>query len=538
MSNTETVIIEKELNLALGMQSVPVRMAQAGLNWAAAQLAQITGKPSPRVLVITDERVALHYGRAITIALEQKGFEAALISFAPGEQSKDLNTISAIISQLASQKFARDDLILALGGGVVSDVAGFVAAIYQRGINWVAVPTSLLGMVDAAIGGKTGVDHPLGKNLIGAFHQPLAVLIPFDLLSTLDDRDWISGSAEVVKAALLGGGELWDSVQRYGPNMQLWPRPDVHQAIAQAIEFKIGIVMKDEKESDLRRILNLGHTFGHALETVGRYAVFKHGEAVFLGLRAMVRLSEAMNLLEPAAAAAMELQLERAPFPKADIKPEALLTAIQRDKKVSASKLHWILMRGIGRPAIVSDVLPAYVEETARWLCAEITQGAAEESPARKLRVLVINGPNLNLLGTREPEIYGTMGYQQAASRLQEYAAEKNVHLLVRQSNLEGEIVDLIHEARHWADGIVINAGGYTHTSVAIRDALAAVTLPAIEVHLSDISRREDFRKTSLLAPVCAAQMMGQGLKSYFQAIERLIELNRDIGSTLGTRVQ
>jgi 3-dehydroquinate synthase len=530
----ETTIAENRLDLALPSGNVPVVMAEAGLNWAAGRIAELLGKPAPRVLVITDERVTLHYGSPICLALERYGIEASLISFPPGEQSKDLNTVSAIISQLASQKFARDDVILALGGGVVTDVAGFVAAIYQRGIRWIAVPTSLLGIVDAAIGGKTGVDHALGKNLIGAFHQPLAVLIATEVLYTLDARDWISGSAEVVKAAILHGGEMWEAVHRFGPNLQVWPRVELTNAITQAIGFKAGIVVQDEKEAGLRRILNLGHTFAHALETAARYSVFKHGEAVFLGLRAIIRLSEAMDLLDPRSAAAMELQLERAPFPKTEISQEVLLHALERDKKVAAGKLNWILLRGIGDPVITSDVPPVRVEEAVRWLCQEIAQGAVEESPERKLRIMVINGPNLNLLGTREPEIYGTMGYQQATTRLQEFAAEKNIHLLVRQSNLEGEIVDLIHEARHWADGIVINAGGYTHTSVAIRDALAAITVPAIEVHLSDISRREDFRRVSLLTPVCAAQMMGQGLKSYFQAIERLIDLNRDIGLALG----
>ncbi len=267
------------------------------------------------------------------------------------------------------------------------------------------------------------------------------------------------------------------------------------------------------------------------------YSRFKHGEAVFLGMRAAVRLSEAVNLLGPEEAAAMEGVLEQAGYPAVTVTAEALMEALSHDKKAASGKLRWILLQGVGRPVVATDVPLERIAETAHWLCRELREGEVIMSAPRKLRVLVVNGPNLNLLGTREPELYGATDYATFDAQLQEYAAEHGLQLLIRQSNVEGELVDFVQRARHWADGIVINPGGFSHTSVAIRDALASVTVPAIEVHLTDISLREEFRRTSLVAPVCAAQILGQGLSGYQQAIRRLIDLNRDLGFAFGKRV-
>lgn len=505
------------------------------MDWAAEEFSGLLQQRKPHLLLVTDERVALHYLQPLQLALSDRGFNHVSTVVLPvGESSKTLANVSQVLDRLAADAFARDDLVIALGGGVITDLAGFAAAIYQRGMPWIAVPTTLLGMVDAAIGGKTGVDHPLGKNLIGAFHQPKAVLIPFDVLKTLDEREWISGSAEVVKAGMLAGGELWKVVQQFGPNLYHWPRGKVYETIVRSAAFKISVVASDEKETGRRKILNLGHTFGHAIESATDYLIFKHGEAVFLGLRAAVHLSEAQKLLSPARAAEIETILERIPFPKADLEPHALLEAIQRDKKITDGRLHWILSEGIGKPIITADVTDEAARQTARWLSTEMFQGSPSELQARRLRVLVINGPNLNMLGEREPEIYGTLSYEQLCSRLQGFAEKHRVFLIQRHSNIEGEIVDMIQQTRHWADGIVINAGGYTHTSVAIRDALSAVTLPAIEVHLSDISKREDFRRESLISPVCAAQIMGKGVEGYEEAVLKLVDLNHNLTLAMG----
>lgn len=491
------------------------------MEWAAAQIAQVL-TDRPGLLIISDSTVALLYEKSLSAALKAHGFEVSSVIFEPGEAHKNFRTASFLLNELVDRKFAREDVIIGLGGGVTTDIAGFIASIYQRGIRWIAVPTTLMGMADAAIGGKTGVNHPFGKNLIGTFHQPLAVFAPLQTLDTLPPREWSSGSAEVVKAALLSGDELWADVERYGPNLKTWSREKLLKVIVDTASLKIKIVEQDEKESGLRRLLNLGHTFGHALEAATRYDTYRHGEAIFLGLRAAVRLSEKHGLMPKDTAGRIERVLSQAVTPTANVRPKALLSALDHDKKVRSRSLHWILLKKPGEPEIISDLPHEFVEETGEWLCDLVRSGVLPDSGMTRPHILILNGPNLNLLGEREPALYGTTTYNELEKRLQDLAESEDVEILVRQSNVEGELVTLIQQARHWADGIIINPGGYTHTSVAIRDAMAAVALPTIEVHLTDISTREDFRRVSLISPVCNSVISGKGVEGYFDALRML----------------
>jgi 3-dehydroquinate dehydratase-2 len=187
-------------------------------------------------------------------------------------------------------------------------------------------------------------------------------------------------------------------------------------------------------------------------------------------------------------------------------------------------QLYWVLVEKPGQAVITSDISPDAVRKVAEWICEIASSGWKSERKA-KPRILVLNGPNLNLLGEREPELYGRISYDELEAKIHSFAEEKGVDLLIRQSNLEGDLVSLIQQARHWADGIIINPGGYTHTSVAIRDALSAVTLPAIEVHLTDILAREEFRRVSLISPVCRATIAGRGVEGYFDAVRELKSL-------------
>ena len=513
---------ERELTLRIGDRAIPVVFAEEGVEWAAHRLRGLV-PASARVMLVSDERVALFYERAMRDALSELGLATSSFILPVGEEEKRLPRVVSLLDELVVQRFARDDLVLALGGGVVSDMAGFAASIYRRGMPWIAVPTTLLGMVDASIGGKTGVDHPLAKNLIGAFHEPLTVLAPLNVLGTLDAREWLSGSAEVVKAALLTGGELWKKILEYGANLYHWRRPLVRDGMVAAARVKIEIVERDERESGPRRLLNLGHTFGHALEAATGYRVFTHGEAVFLGLRAALRISAAMGLMSEADARETDEPLARVPFPAAEFQVEALLDAAGHDKKISAGETHWVLLEAPGRAVIRSDVPFPIIAETAQWLSSTVREGRASTPCPRRPRVAVINGPNLNLLGMREPEIYGHAGYEQLEERVRRAAEDERADLLMFQSNVEGELVAIIQRLRHWADGIIVNPGGYTHTSVAIRDALAAVGLPAVEVHLTDISRREPFRTDSLMAPVCVAVVKGEGIAGYGTALKTLL---------------
>lgn len=502
---------------------VTIRMEPAGIEWAAAEIAREFGGHARRTLLVTDELVALHYAPEFSSALTKTGFGVVQYVFPPGESHKRLRVAAGIIDVLAERKFDRADLIIGLGGGVATDIAGFAAAIYQRGVPWVAVPTSLLGMVDAAIGGKTGVDHPLGKNLIGTFHQPQAVLAPLAALHTLAAREWRSGSAEVVKAALLSGNELWNAVRAHGVNLASWPREAAYGAIAQAAEAKISVVAQDERETGLRRILNLGHTFGHALETVTGYAAFTHGEAVMLGMRAAVKMSAQGGMMSAQSEHEISNVLVAAEFPQAAISPGRLIDALGHDKKTLAGSLHWVLMDDIGKPRIRTDLSPALVQDTAEWLCDIAAAGEVRNKATCPLRILVLNGPNLNLLGEREAEIYGSESYSELEDFITAFARELDIDVLIRQTNREGELIDIVQRARHWADGVIINPGGYSHTSVTLRDAIAAISQPVIEVHLTDIAGREDFRRRSLTGDVCRQCIAGRGFTGYRDALNAMV---------------
>ncbi len=228
------------------------------------------------------ERIAIV--RTVLGQCRQAGLRPVSIVLPPGEKNKTLTTVGKILDVLAKERFERKSLLMALGGGVVGDVTGFAAAIYQRGIPFVQVPTTLVAQVDSSVGGKTGVDHRLGKNLIGAFHQPEAVWIDTTLLRTLPKREWIAGLAEVIKYGIIADSKLFSHLERKMPAILKLEPQAVMQIVKRSCEIKAQVVAEDERESDRRRILNYGHTIGHALEALGGYRSLIHGEAVGIGL--------------------------------------------------------------------------------------------------------------------------------------------------------------------------------------------------------------------------------------------------------------
>lgn len=237
-----------------------------------------------KVAVVTDRHVAPLYLAKTLRSLETAGFDPTPITIAPGERHKNLSTVSTILDVLAREKFERRSSLLALGGGVVGDLTGFAAAIYERGIPFVQVPTTLVAQVDSSVGGKTGVDHRLGKNLIGVFHQPRAVFIDPTALGTLPKREWVAGLAEVIKYGIIADDAFFGFLEREMPALlKLDPATVIH-AISRSCEIKAQVVAEDERESDRRRILNYGHTIGHALESLAGYRGMIHGEAVGIGL--------------------------------------------------------------------------------------------------------------------------------------------------------------------------------------------------------------------------------------------------------------
>jgi 3-dehydroquinate synthase len=329
------------------------------------------------VLLVSDEHVAPLYAQRLREAL----LNSALPSgeggaSAPGEDSadalrvgtlvlpageahKDLAAAARVLDALAQLGATRDACVLALGGGVVGDIAGFAAACWMRGIDFVQFPTTLLAMVDCSVGGKTGVDHPAGKNLIGAFHQPRAVVADPGTLSTLPDRELRAGLAEVIKTACIGDAGFFEWLEAHVDALLARDAEALGHAIATCCRFKAGVVARDERETGERALLNFGHTFGHALEAEAGYGTLLHGEAVAIGMVLAARLSTRLGMAEDADATRLRALLRRCGLPAEPppgLPADALLARMRLDKKNRAGSLRLILWRGIGHAAIAEGV--------------------------------------------------------------------------------------------------------------------------------------------------------------------------------------
>ncbi len=304
-----------------------------------------------RRFLVTDYRVGQHYGEVVEPV-------AARVTVMPGEQSKTVAHAEIVWTELARAGMTRDDVVVALGGGVVGDLAGFCAATYQRGVRYVQVPTTLVAQVDSAYGGKTGVDLAEAKNYVGVFHQPVAVIADTDTLATLPAEEVAAGYAEVVKTALIAGGALWERV-RSGAD------PADPEVITACARTKLAIVAADERDDGVRQVLNLGHTVGHAIETVTGYARYRHGEAVALGLLTALRLSGLDDLREEVMAL---LSARELPTTLDEVDPDAIVRATTRDKKRRGEgPVPFVLLEAPGEPrpgcAVDGDALVAAVRE-------------------------------------------------------------------------------------------------------------------------------------------------------------------------------
>ncbi|MGA7279235.1 MAG: 3-dehydroquinate synthase, partial [Desulfocapsaceae bacterium] len=283
-----------ELQVGLGERSYPISIEADCLKRVAGELAR--NYPASRYCIIADDTVAGLYGGELLASLEKEGLKADLLSFAHGEEHKNLATVSQLLSEAARRRVDRKSMFIALGGGVSGDVAGFVAATYMRGVPFIQIPTSLLAQVDSSVGGKTGVDLPEGKNLVGAFCQPLAVFIDPEVLRTLPQKQYINGMAEVIKHGIIrDGGYFQLLADKRRQVMELDPRT-LQEMIFISCRIKAKVVGEDEKETDIRRILNFGHTIGHAVEAASEFGI-AHGFAVAIGMVAAARLSQMKGVL-------------------------------------------------------------------------------------------------------------------------------------------------------------------------------------------------------------------------------------------------
>ncbi len=312
-----------------------------------------------RLALVSDTTVLRHWGAFATESLEAASYSVATISVTPGEATKSLRGAEQLYGQLIREGFGRSDAIVAFGGGVVGDLAGFVAATYHRGMPLVQVPTTLLAQVDSSIGGKVAVDHPLGKNLIGAFYPPRAVICDPTLLKSLSPRERWSGLAEVVKVALIADEQLVQSLERdldvIGNGLASEAR--MCEVVEKAVRIKAAIVSSDEKEQGRRAILNFGHTLGHALEAVTGYGL-THGEAIVIGMRVALEVSAQLGHCSAADAARALALLGRFPAPPPVLPPErqAVIAAARRDKKALGGSLRFVVLAGIGRGQVVPAV--------------------------------------------------------------------------------------------------------------------------------------------------------------------------------------
>jgi 3-dehydroquinate synthase len=335
---------------------------RGAIGQAAKQVPANAGK----VFVVSTEDVWRHQGRTLSKGLEGIPYETLFLP--GGEERKRLAPLEALAEDMMRRGGDRTSVVVAFGGGIVNDMAGFLAAIFMRGIPVVQIPTTLLAQVDAAIGGKTGVNLVSGKNLIGSFHQPLAVLIDPAALDTLPDREYRAGLYEIVKAGIIRDTDLFGYLAEHSSDV-LARRPEaVDRIIADSVRMKCEVVSSDEREGDLRRILNFGHTFGHALEAETGYTRFLHGEAVAWGMRAAVYLAERTGHLSAEDSVdILELVDRYGPIPSlSGIGPENLLARLVHDKKTVQGKVHFVLPVRIGEVTVVSGVDPKLVDDAVR----------------------------------------------------------------------------------------------------------------------------------------------------------------------------
>ena len=306
-----------------------------------------------RMFVITDSTVAGYYGRELAGRLGAAGCEVMLLEVPPGERSKSSPTLNALYSKLFRGGVTRDSLVIALGGGVIGDLAGYIAATVLRGVRLLQIPTTLLAQVDSSVGGKVGIDHPAGKNLIGAFHQPSAVYIDPSALLTLPADEFRNGIAEVVKIAAALDAPFFANIERNAPRIRRENTALNAKIVETAVALKASIVEKDERETGLRRVLNLGHTIGHALESSGKFRL-KHGQAVAIGMAAEARIARELGLLAPPACLRLTGLLEALGLPvdpPRDIHERAFMSAIALDKKSDVTGTLFILLRRVGECA-------------------------------------------------------------------------------------------------------------------------------------------------------------------------------------------
>ena len=468
-------------------------------------------------VAILHQPVLSQTAEAIRNTLSDKGIDAHRIEIPDAEKGKDLPVVGFIWEVLGRIGIGRKDAIVSLGGGAATDVAGFAAATWLRGVDIVHVPTTLLGMVDAAVGGKTGINTDAGKNLVGAFHQPAAVLVDLATLETLPRNEIVAGMAEIVKAGFIADPVILDLIEA-DPEAALDPTGTVlPELIRRAVAVKAEVVAADEKESQLREILNYGHTLAHAIERRERYQ-WRHGAAVSVGLVFAAELGRLAGRLDD----------ETADRHRSILTSLGLPVDLRRRRAAAAAGIHGgrqedargcAALRGARRAGASRDAWRARIRRcwrrrTRRWPrhdCVVIGAGhqRSQPGPARPSRA-----GGLRQHHPRRPGRPGRTRSRRAGA--QSRCAPKDS---------EAELLGWIHAAADAGEPVVLNAGALTHTSVALRDACAELSAPLIEVHISNVHTREEFRHHSYISAVATGVIVGLGVQGYVLALRYLASL-------------
>jgi len=357
----------KKLNLNLGEKSYPIYIGENLLAQPDFLTKHITGN---QVMIVSNTTVAPLYIDKVKSLLTD--FEVCEVILPDGEQYKNLDTVNQIFTCLLENRLDRSSTLIALGGGVVGDMTGFAAASYQRGVNFIQIPTTLLSQVDSSVGGKTGVNHPLGKNMIGAFYQPKAVIIDVDTLDTLPKREFSAGMAEVIKYGLLGNENFLSFIEKNVDSLMNKEKSTVTDAIYQSCKDKANIVAEDELEAGKRALLNLGHTFGHAIENSMGYGNYLHGEAISIGMYMAAVMSEKEGFIDQSQVSRVKSILENCELPTrliGKINFSDFSKSMSVDKKVLKGKIRLVLLKTIGAAFISDDYHKEFLDQTIKEFC-------------------------------------------------------------------------------------------------------------------------------------------------------------------------
>jgi 3-dehydroquinate synthase len=360
-----------ELSVSLADRTYPILIGRGLLAGHEQLTARVSGR---QVAIVSNERVARLYGERLAATLASSASACMTILLPEGEEHKNWESLNIVFDALLAKRFDRRCVLIALGGGVVGDITGFAAASYQRGVDFIQVPTTLLAQVDSSVGGKTGINHPLGKNMIGAFHQPRLVLADTDTLTSLAPRELAAGIAEMIKHGAIADLAYLDALERDMTLLRAYDGEALARAVLRSCEIKASVVAADERESGLRATLNFGHTFGHAIEAGAGYGHWLHGEAVAAGMVMGADLSVRLGLLDPASLARLERTVTAAGLPTTGPawSPDRYIELMRVDKKASQGVPRFVLLDGLGR-ALVRAVPEAARRETlqARASAAE-----------------------------------------------------------------------------------------------------------------------------------------------------------------------